>query len=129
MDLPAEDHVFLRREGFDYEVFDDAGMLCVQLSHVALPPGLSAPATDVLLRLSPLHPDVPPDMWWVSPALTTTQGGAIPATDLHETYRGRTWQRWSRHLAPGTWLAGIDGLESYIALLRTELNTAAGVAG
>lgn len=103
-------------------------MLCVQLSSVALPPGLSAPSADVLLRLAPLYPDVPPDMWWVSPALTTARGAVIPATEYREMYRGREWQRWSRHLDASKWLAGIDGLESYIALLVTELHAAAGIA-
>ncbi|MGW9205715.1 E2/UBC family protein [Embleya sp. NPDC055664] len=128
MDLPPEDHSFLRREGFDYEVFEDGGMLCVQLTNVDLPQGLSAGNADVLVRLAPLYPDVPPDMWWVSPALITAQGAVIPATEVQETFRGGTWQRWSRHLPPGAWLAGIDGFESYFSLIRAELHTAAGGA-
>ncbi|MFG2351501.1 E2/UBC family protein [Streptomyces phaeochromogenes] len=126
MDLPVNDHAYLRREGFDYEVFEDGGMLCVQLSRVALPSGLNATEADILLRLAPLYDDVPPDMWWINPALTTAQGGTIPATEHHETYRDRVWQRWSRHLPPGSWLAGIDSLESYLALIQAELRTAAG---
>ncbi|MFD0309123.1 E2/UBC family protein [Streptomyces sp. NPDC127119] len=128
MDLPSQDHAFLQAGGFEYEIFDDSNVLCVQVSNLALPPGLSAPAADILFRFAPLYPDVPPDMWWVSPALTTIQGTIIPATELHETYRQRSWQRWSRHLPDGTWLAGIDGLQSYFALLQSELRSAAGAA-
>jgi hypothetical protein len=34
---------------------------------------------------------------------------------------GRSWQRWSRHFAAGQWQSGIDGLESFLALVRREL--------
>jgi len=44
-----------------------------------------------------------------------------------EQYLGRSWQRWSRHFAAGQWQSGVDGLESYIALMRAEFETAAGV--
>ncbi|MET8631767.1 E2/UBC family protein [Streptomyces sp. NPDC004680] len=128
MDLPAEDHAFLRREGYDYDVFHESGMLCVHLKNVALPPGLNTATADILLRLEPLYPDAPPDMWWTAPAITTFHGAAIPATDIHETHRGQGWQRWSRHLPPQTWLSGIDSLESYLTLIHTELRIAAGVA-
>ncbi|MFF3018203.1 E2/UBC family protein [Streptomyces sp. NPDC057939] len=128
MNLPAEDHAALREASLDYEVFEDNGMLCVQLTDFPLPDGLNAAKADILLRLQALYPDVPPDMWWISPALTTAAGGTIPATEVHETHRGRTWQRWSRHLPPSAWQVGTDNLKSYIALLRTELATAGGAA-
>src|SRR5262245_35779260 len=118
MDIPADDHEFLRREGYEYTVVEDQGKLCVLLLEVKLPAGLSAPTADVLLRLEPLYPDVPPDMWWIAPALTTSQGRIIPATEVSEIYLGRTWQRWSRHLGPGAWMAGTDSLESYLILFR-----------
>ncbi|MYS09284.1 hypothetical protein GTW71_23255 [Streptomyces sp. SID6041] len=124
MDLPAEDHAALRDEGLAYEVFEDSGMLCVELTDFPLPDGLNATQADILLRLHPLYPDVPPDMWWASPALTTAKGSTIPATEVHETHRGRSWQRWSRHLPSSAWQAGTDSLKSYVALLRTELATA-----
>ncbi|GAA3797043.1 E2/UBC family protein [Streptomyces phyllanthi] len=126
MDLPAEDHAYLSREGYAYDVFDEDGMLCVQLNDVALPRGLNTARADILLRLAPLYPDVPPDMWWMAPAVTTARGAVIPATEQQETHRGRAWQRWSRHLPPDAWLAGTDSLESYLALIRTELREAAG---
>ena len=31
------------------------------------------------------------------------------------------WQRWSRHFSHGQWRPGIDGLESYLALIRRDL--------
>jgi hypothetical protein len=60
-------------------------------------------------------------MWWFSPPLRFADGRVIPATESMETHLGRQWQRWSRHFNPGQWNSGIDGLESYIALIRREL--------
>lgn len=128
MDLPADDHAYLQGAGLHYEVFAEKGTLCVQFTDFPLPAGLNASTAEILLRLSPLYPDVAPDMWWTIPALTTQAGAAIPGTERRENHRGREWQRWSRHLAPSTWRPGIDGLQSYLALLRTELDKAAELA-
>jgi Prokaryotic E2 family E len=59
-------------------------------------------------------------MWWFSPAVSIA--GQIPGTELTETYLGRSWQRWSRHFQPGQWQTGIDGIESFLALISCELD-------
>jgi hypothetical protein len=64
-------------------------------------------------------------MWWFAPAVCRNDGVAIPATQVSEHHLGRQWQRWSRHLAQGQWKSGVDSLESYLALVRKELVTAA----
>jgi len=125
MMLPPDDAEFLSRAGYTWRTFEEGGTLNVEVSNFPLPDGLSAKTVTVLFRLSPGYPDAPPDMWWVIPHLTTAGGGVIQATESLEIYDGRTWQRWSRHLDPSSWKAGVDGLESYIRLLRTELTAAA----
>lgn len=125
MDLPATDHHYLQTEQITYRAFEDAGMLCVLFEAFPMPAGLSADHVDVLLRLAPLYPDAAPDMWWVSPALTDENGTVIPGTEVTEKYCGRSWQRWSRHLDPTMWRAGVDGLHTFVALLRNELTKAA----
>ncbi|KUI36459.1 E2/UBC family protein [Mycobacterium sp. GA-2829] len=125
MNLPDSDHEYLSAEGISYRVFEDGGMLCVLLGAFPLPAGLNEPSVDVMLRLAALYPDAAPDMWWVTPALTTSGGLAIPGTEVTEIYCGRSWQRWSRHLEPGMWRAGVDGLHTFMALLRNELAKAA----
>lgn len=126
MRLPEIDRVFLETAGIPYRIFDDgSGMLNVELIAFPLPDGLNVRTANVLFRLSASYPDVPPDMWWIIPNLLSARGSVIPATEVIETHDGRTWQRWSRHLDPGLWRSGIDGLESYVRLLRTELETAA----
>lgn len=126
MKLPESDSQYLDRAGIAHRVFDDGtGVLNVELLDFPMPPGLNVEHANVLFRLSLSYPDVPPDMWWVHPHLTPVAGGVIAATESIESYDGRTWQRWSRHLDPSVWRSGIDGLESYVRLLRTELSSAA----
>jgi hypothetical protein len=125
--LPPEDASFLERAGIENRTFEEAGTLNVELLNFPFPPGLNSERGSVLFRLAPSYPDTPPDMWWVIPHLNAG-GQAIPATEILEVHDGRTWQRWSRHLDAGTWKSGIDGLESYVRLLRTELAAAAAPA-
>ncbi|MBN9605807.1 MAG: hypothetical protein J0G30_04280 [Actinomycetales bacterium] len=125
MKLPTADEEYLERAGIPHRVFEDGGMLCVELLEFPLPAGLNAPTANILFRLSASYPDTPPDMWWIIPHLTSLGRGVIEATQQIETHDGRSWQRWSRHLDPSAWRSGIDGLESYIRLLKTELTAAA----
>ena len=126
--LPATDEEYLRERGLAFEVVIDGGMTCVVISGWQLPPGYTARESDLLLRLSPGYPDVPPDMWWFCPALVRVDGAAIPATESQEPYLGRTWQRWSRHFNGGQWLPSNDTLEGYLALVKGELHRNAGPA-
>ena len=121
MALPSADEAFLELRGHSHEVHDEAGMICVVLPNWNLPPGLDPPAATLLVRLPAGYPDVPPDMWWFDPPARLADGRAIQATDLIEQHLGRSWQRWSRHFNPGQWQPGIDSLESYLALIRKEL--------
>ena len=96
-------------------------MTCVVMPQWPLPSGLDRDAVDLLVRLSAGYPDIPPDMWWFSPPVHLANGEALPATNVVETYLGRRWQRWSRHFRNGQWQSGVDGLESFFALIRQDL--------
>jgi hypothetical protein len=123
--LLPEDAAFLRSRGYTHEVHEEGGMTCLVLKGVALPIGLSESVADVLIRFAPGYPDIAPDMWWVSPHLTTANGQTIPATESVESYLGRSWQRWSRHFEAGQWHVGIDRLQNFVVLLVAELRRAA----
>jgi len=123
--LPPLDQEYLRARAPGHAVSLDGGMIAIVIPSFALPNGFTATAADLLLRLAPGYPDVQPDMWWFEPAVRRTDGQAIAATQSQEVHLGRTWQRWSRHLNPGQWRSGIDSLESYLALVRKELEAAA----
>lgn len=119
--LPAADQAFLTERNLAHQVTVEAGMTCVVLEGWEMPAGYSHARVDLLVRLAPGYSDVPPDMWWTSPAVTLLGGGQVEATQVTEHYLGRAWQRWSRHFQPGQWQAGIDGLETYLARVRREM--------
>lgn len=123
--LPPSDVEFLNERASGHSVTNEAGMICVLVPGYKLPTGFTRASADLLLRLSPGYPDVPPDMWWFEPAVRRIDGAAIAAADVVERHLGREWQRWSRHLPAGQWRSGIDGLHSYFALIARELRVAA----
>ena len=121
MSLPPPDIAYLADKGIAHQVAAESGMTCVVLPQWPLPQGLDRDASDLLIRLHPGYPDVAPDMWWFSPPVYLANGQKLPATDAVEAYLGRKWQRWSRHFKSGQWKSGIDGLESFLTLIRQEL--------
>ena len=123
--LPSDDHAYLAQKYPTFAQSSEAGMLCVVLPNYLLPTGLAPHQADLLLRLSPSYPDVPPDMWWFRPAVHRVDGGAIPNADVTEQCLGKTWQRWSRHLDPNQWRPGADSLRTYLAILNSDLTLAA----
>ena len=121
MTLPETDNTFLADRGIKHEMAVEGGMMCVIFRAWALPSGYDRVDSDLLVRLSPGYPDVPPDMWWFNPAIRLADGRSVRATEVHEPHLGRSWQRWSRHFVNGQWKSGVDGLESFLALIRHEL--------
>lgn len=121
MALPQSDMDYLNERDLTYQISSESDMTCVVLLQWPLPNGFDQDVSDLLIRLSPGYPDVPPDMWWFSPYVNLKNGQALPATDSVESYLGRSWQRWSRHFNSGQWKSGIDGLESFLALIRQDL--------
>jgi hypothetical protein len=123
--LPSHDIEYLNAKAPGHQVTTEGGVICVVVPAYSLPKGFDREACDLLIRLAPGYPDVPPDMWWFDPAVRRTDGAEIPATQSREGHLGRQWQRWSRHFTAGQWRSGIDSLQSYFALIRKELLKAA----
>ena len=121
MTLPESDAAFLADRGIPHEVTSEAGMTCVVFPSWPLPGGFTNESANLLVRLQPGYPDLPPDMWWFEPAVQPVDGRTIQATEVVEQHLGRNWQRWSRHLSADQWQSGVDGLESYLALIRHEV--------
>ncbi|HYN96860.1 MAG TPA: E2/UBC family protein [Pilimelia sp.] len=119
--LPSDDMAFLNDREITYTLHQEGGMICVVLQSWPVPSGYRQTETDLLLRLAPGYPDVPPDMWWCDPPLFLADGTRPQATEVTESYLGRTWQRWSRHFQANQWQAHVDGLESYLARVRGEI--------
>ena len=121
MSLPEVDIVFLNERGIAHEIVVESGMTCIVIPQWPLPEGFDRAEADLLVRLRPGYPDVPPDMWWFNPSVRKANGQTLPATDVTEHYLGRIWQRWSRHFSGPQWKSGVDCLESYLALIRQDL--------
>lgn len=123
--LPEIDREILNERSPQHTIQAEGGMICVLVPDYPLGPGFDRETSDLLLRLSPGYPDVPPDMWWFHPPVRRVDGAEIAATQSVEHYLGRAWQRWSRHLQPGQWRSGVDTLRSFLALVRKEVRAAA----
>jgi len=124
--LPPNDRAYLEGKGYAFDEVVEGGMLCVVVRSYPLPNGYQPDVTDLLLRLPPGYPDVAPDMFWCNPPVKLISTGTYPqAADLMEQHLGRTWQRFSRHLAPGVWRSGTDHLDSYLSLIRRNLDQTA----
>jgi len=120
--LPA-DEAFLTAKGYTRDLLAEGGpeQLLV-LRAVPLAPGrFDQAATDVLVKIPPGYPVTPLDMFWVCPPVRTAAGAIPPAADNYETHEGRTWQRFSRHLAGGAWRPGIDSLRTFLPVALAEL--------
>lgn len=129
MALPTFDTDALEGRGHEFAVMEEGGMTCVLLPRFSLPPGgFTVDKSDLLLRLNPGYPDVPPDMWWFDPPVQRADNVPIAATDHYEDFMGRRWQRWSRHLNPDQWRPGIDSIESFVAIINRELSSNMAVA-
>lgn len=122
--LRERDQKVLEDSGLAYTVTVDGGFANVVIENFGTAPGLSPDAVDLLLRLPFGFPDAAPDMFWVAPNITAS-GGQIPGTESIETWAGRSWQRWSRHIAQ-QWRPGVDNLETYLAYVRRCLRHAGG---
>lgn len=121
MSLPPDDEIYLSERHPDRQCHLEAGMTCLVFPGWALPEGYDPTVADLLVRLPAGYPDVAPDMWWFDPAVRLAGGVTIQATEVTEHHLGRSWQRWSRHFDAGQWQSGVDGLESFLALIQREL--------
>ncbi len=120
--LLPDDVAFLRRQAYCWEEKSESGFTCVVIRNFPLPPGYQVAVGDLLVRLPVGFPDAAPDMWWFDPPLRLASTGVpAPNADQPETHLGRTWQRWSRHFPGGAWRPGRSGLESYLSLIRKDL--------
>lgn len=117
--LRPDDRQYLDDHNVIYEVIEHGSETHLILKEVGLAPGLAPETVDILIVLPPLFNDVNPDMFWCHPSVTRPNG-PIPGTETQWDIHGRTWQRWSRHIA-GQWRPGIDNVATYIAYIKRAI--------
>jgi Prokaryotic E2 family E len=118
--LPEPDSTYLAERWPDHTVAIEGSSVVVVLPGYELPVGFEPRRVDLCLILPFGFPETQPDMFWVDPWVTLH--GQQPATaNQPQQILGRTWQRFSRHLQPGTWRPGVDNLQSWLSAIRTIL--------
>ncbi|WP_035554620.1 E2/UBC family protein [Burkholderia sp. 9120] len=124
MQLPAKDERFLNERGYNWVLVpDSAGTFCVLINDFDVSGGGFTPAkTQLMIRVPPQYPLTPLDMWYCDPPVRIAATGQFaPQSEVSESHVGKTWQRFSRHLPPGAWRPGIDGLRSFMGILTREM--------
>lgn len=120
MTLRPEDEGALNDLGRRWSSQVEGNLLIVIIEEFPIPAGLTPDAADLLIRLPAGFPDAAPDMFWVAPAISRSDGTTPPATNHQQSIVGRTWQRWSRHIGTA-WRPGQDNLATYLAYIRRSL--------
>lgn len=119
--LPDPDAEYLESKGYRFSEKNASGWIHVTLHDFLLPTCYCPGVCDLLVRLPPAYPNANPDMFWTRPDIRLSTGNWPARADVHESFDGESWQRWSRHVPPNSWRIGIDTLQTFIAMIKHEL--------
>lgn len=95
------------------------GWTFVVISNYELPAGFAPNRVDLLVKLPPGFPDAAPDMFWVRPEVRAPNG-TVPKSTSPEHLLGKSWQRFSWHLAPGAWKPGVSELRDFLRCIYSR---------
>jgi len=124
MQLPEDDERYLNEKGYIWSLVADGAGACLLLSEYRLDAARYTPATTtIMVRLPAQYPMANLDMFYADPPVRLTSGGYPDRADQFETHAGQQWQRFSRHLET-PWRPGVDGIESFLAIIARELRPA-----
>lgn len=118
--LPEVDRDFLCAAGYDYTVDRVGSEMHVVIKNFPLP-RYTPQTADLLIKIPNGYPNAKLDMFWTSPDVSLPSGGVPLKAEVREQHGGRSWQRWSRHIAEGKWRPGVDNLRTYMTTVKTEL--------
>lgn len=123
--LPEKDRNYLQSHDHDYREVIENGQRGIVLHGYSIPgESLNASQADCLLLLPPGYPDVPPDMFYLSPWLQVKSGGHYPqCADQPFMFNNTRWQRWSRHSQE--WRPGKDGIWTMLRRMERAMTEAA----
>ncbi|MGC4052852.1 MAG: multiubiquitin domain-containing protein [Paludibaculum sp.] len=98
---------------------EPGGWSALVVSDYGLPPGFEPNRVELLIKIPPGFPDAAPDMFWVCPAIHLPDG-RMPRATSDERLLGKTWQRFSWHLAAGAWKPGVSDLRDFIRCITAR---------
>jgi hypothetical protein len=116
--LPEQAIDYLESKEYEYEFFEQPESNYLLIHQFPLPDVYMPCTVDLLLKVPHGYPNAPMDMFWTIPTVRFTNGAVPVATEHHEQYLGKSWQRWSRHIA---WRTGIDNIRTFITAIRKEI--------
>jgi hypothetical protein len=125
--LPDEDIEFLKRKNFKYNLRleqpqPDTKNLFLVIDEYSLPDVYNPALVTLLIRFPANYPDAAPDMFYTQQVVKLRASGSDPeACGGRVIFLNLEWQQWSRHFDPKAWRSMIDGLETYMGSIRTEL--------
>ena len=120
--LPESDREFLDEKYPDFDVLPSGKELHLLLPQFQFPVAYSPQVADLLIIIPGGYPNAALDMFWTNPSVMLANGGWPERCTHHETFHGRSWQRWSRHFHQDKpWRPGIDSLRSFLTTVRHEI--------
>lgn len=122
--LPSIDLDYLREKELEFSCEQVNGKLHLRLHNFELPEHYTFRKVDMLIVIPPGYPNAQLDMFYTSPAVKLQNGSWPLKADVHETFNGVSWQRWSRHLGTN-WRVGTDGLKTFLRGIDKEIAKAA----
>jgi hypothetical protein len=124
--LPMKDRFYLDSKDFQYREISDGANNGLIIDNFTIDrTKFNLEVASLLIILPKGYSDVPPDMFYFTPALKLNNSNSFPAqADVFVDYFQINWQRWSRHSDANNWRIGVDGIESYLQRVTTALKTA-----
>jgi len=116
--IPELDREFLSEKGYIFEVVSGKGPLFLIIKDFPFSDSYVPQIADLLIIIPAGYPNAPLDMFWTNPDVKLINGNWPSASDNHEQYNERSWQRWTRH---GSWRMGIDSLKSFLTSVKKEI--------
>lgn len=123
MKLLEQDEEYLNSKQYDWEFIlgNNEGYLIIK-NYRLKSDRYNTQETDLMIRIPNGYNMAALDMFYVDPHIRLKDTDDYPpAANSIETYIDRQWQRFSRHLNPGEWRAGIDGIETILSHATKEL--------
>jgi hypothetical protein len=119
--LPEPDVDYLLEKEYKFDVHQVGSDVHVIINDFAFPDPYRPNQASLLIILPAGYPSANPDMFWTHPDIKLSDDRWPTSSEYHQDFDGKSWQRWSRHMAAGGWRAGVDNLRTYMTSVSREI--------
>lgn len=119
-ELLPKDKLFLDGCGYEWQTVN-VGRRWLIISAYPLPAGYDRATCDLAIEIPGMYPAAELDMFYCNPPIRRADGVAIEKADVKQQIAGVTFQRWSRHRAPGIWSPRHDGVATHLGLVEESI--------